>query len=704
MRLLAWRLDLAHVDPTSQRHAGPRSGARSTRPARRCSSRRSSGHGDARLHGLPGREAAARQLAAIAAGGARARRAEALQSRRVGHGRRPDPLHRRGSRRRSPWTVRVLDAAGVEVASGAGTGKLVDWTWDSSGAAPGAYSLRDRGRGGVRAASGERARRAAALARAAHAEAAVLTPNGDGDRRHRADPRLTVPKSARARAAARERRPARRWQRSSPRGPLAAARRRSPGAGASAARSVPDGRYRLVAEVTGGRRARDAQGGCSRSTERSASSRSTPPLFSPNGDGRRETGRGRASRSRARRRSGSGSSRGRRRRARSRRLGCRSGPHTVTWNGDGRDRRTGRTGSSPRRRPRSARARSSAASSATRRGRASGCSRPVAGRARRHVRSALRLERGGAPRPALRRRDGHAGPGPGVIEIRRAPWLRLGARLRAGRGGERPHAFARVSSARSAPRRSRPVRRSPAISTSSRPLPVDPDRDPARAVHGDERLRRKSRGPSSSYSAASAALAPARVRVLEVREQRGEQRRARAGARRRRCEASRGRASLGRQLLRGTGSRSARSRGRPRRRAAPRGRRRPCCRLTITSFGHLIWVERPSASSTASAVATPPTSESSAARRSAGGRRSTEQRIAVPGGASHARPRRPRPGDLLVAHGDGALGQAGVEQRLRRRALRPRSGRASRRRRGGAARRRPARANPPPGSASPMAH
>ncbi len=66
-------------------------------------------------------------------------------------------------------------------------------------------------------------------------------------------------------------------------------------------------------------------------------------------------------------------------------------------------------------------------------------------------------------------------------------------------------------------------------------------------------------------------------------------------------------------------------------------------RLSITSFGHLIWTARSSSRSSASATATPATSESSAAFRSAGGLSSTENSNAVPGGASQVRPSRPRP-------------------------------------------------------------
>src|SRR5262249_45388933 len=66
-------------------------------------------------------------------------------------------------------------------------------------------------------------------------------------------------------------------------------------------------------------------------------------------------------------------------------------------------------------------------------------------------------------------------------------------------------------------------------------------------------------------------------------------------------------------------------------------------RLSMTSFGHLIWAESDVAISTASAVAAAATSDSSGADRSAGGRTTTDMRTDVPGGSSQSPPRRPRP-------------------------------------------------------------
>src|SRR5439155_8650271 len=66
-------------------------------------------------------------------------------------------------------------------------------------------------------------------------------------------------------------------------------------------------------------------------------------------------------------------------------------------------------------------------------------------------------------------------------------------------------------------------------------------------------------------------------------------------------------------------------------------------RRSITSLGHLICTARPVRPSRASATATPATSASWGNLRSGGGFKRTDERIAVPGGAYHLCPNRPRP-------------------------------------------------------------
>jgi hypothetical protein len=80
-----------------------------------------------------------------------------------------------------PWTVTVRDAAGRIVASGSGTGTRIAWAWDSARASSGTYSYAIEATG-VRPARGSlgRAGTAATLLSAAAATPAALTPNGDG--------------------------------------------------------------------------------------------------------------------------------------------------------------------------------------------------------------------------------------------------------------------------------------------------------------------------------------------------------------------------------------------------------------------------------------------------------------------------------------------------------------------------------------------
>ena len=89
-------------------------------------------------------------------------------------------------------------------------------------------------------------------------------------------------------------------------------------------------------------------------------------------------------------------------------------------------------------------------------------------------------------------------------------------------------------------------------------------------------------------------------------------------------------------------------------------------RRSITSFGHLIWTERPVRCSSASATATPATSASCGSARSAGGFSSTESRSADPGRRLPRPAEPPAAGGLEVRDRVRALGHRRVDQRLRR--------------------------------------
>ncbi len=135
-RLIAWRLDLAHVDPTSfltfisggsERYANGIPVLLSA----------VSGHRDTGFTECPGNALYAR-LGTIAA-----------SARALGGPKIFDPTaEAKGSAIRvrarlsqsQPWSVAMTSSAGVEVARGAGTGTAVDWTWESGGTPAGAYT------------------------------------------------------------------------------------------------------------------------------------------------------------------------------------------------------------------------------------------------------------------------------------------------------------------------------------------------------------------------------------------------------------------------------------------------------------------------------------------------------------------------------------------------------------------------------------
>ena len=136
VKLLAWRLDVAHVDPlsfVSVRSAGNarfRAGA----PVRL---RAISGHRDTYFTDCPG-NALYSQLPAIA----RAVAQTGLPKIYAPAAQLVEPGIVRFTARLSaaaPWTVTVRNRAGAVVGTGTGTGSKVDWTWDGSTLPKGAY-------------------------------------------------------------------------------------------------------------------------------------------------------------------------------------------------------------------------------------------------------------------------------------------------------------------------------------------------------------------------------------------------------------------------------------------------------------------------------------------------------------------------------------------------------------------------------------
>ena len=131
--LLAWRLDLAHVDPVSRvvrvSTGNPRypAGTAVTLNA-------ISGHRDTYPTSCPGTNLYA-QLPAIRRAVAQTGLPKIYEP--VASGSFGGPIRFTARLSASAaWTVSVRDESGTVVASGAGTGSAVDWTWDSSSADP----------------------------------------------------------------------------------------------------------------------------------------------------------------------------------------------------------------------------------------------------------------------------------------------------------------------------------------------------------------------------------------------------------------------------------------------------------------------------------------------------------------------------------------------------------------------------------------
>jgi hypothetical protein len=177
-KLLAWRLDIAHVDPKSTLTWVSGGNARFAAGVP-VFIRAVSGHRDTGFTACPGAALYA-QLNAIAGQAASSGLPKlyapsvrgAIGGQVRFQGRLSAPL---------PWTVTVADATGALVASGTGTSQNVDWTWDSTTALPGSYSWTISAGDNVLPASGTIGAKAVSLAiTSATASPRTITPNGDG--------------------------------------------------------------------------------------------------------------------------------------------------------------------------------------------------------------------------------------------------------------------------------------------------------------------------------------------------------------------------------------------------------------------------------------------------------------------------------------------------------------------------------------------
>jgi hypothetical protein len=175
--LIAWRLDLAHVDPAGLLTfiSGGSNRFASGVPVLL---RAVTGHRDTGFTECPG-DAFYARLNALAAQAGRTGLPKIYEPRvEAGEG-----LFRFRARLSAsqPWVVAITNQAGVEVARGTGSGTTVDWTWDSVAAPRGSYVW------SISAASARPATgplrvggTTTALAVEASAAPAAVTPNGDG--------------------------------------------------------------------------------------------------------------------------------------------------------------------------------------------------------------------------------------------------------------------------------------------------------------------------------------------------------------------------------------------------------------------------------------------------------------------------------------------------------------------------------------------
>jgi uncharacterized protein with LGFP repeats len=149
--LLAWRLDVAHIDPLS--NITFTSGGNARFPAGTPVFLRAvSGHRDTGFTSCPGavlyaqlgalaRQAAATGLPKLYAPSVLGQLGGLVRFR----ARLTEPL---------PWTVAVTDSLGAPVAGGSGTSQDIDWTWDASTAVAASYTWTIAAGDAVRAATG----------------------------------------------------------------------------------------------------------------------------------------------------------------------------------------------------------------------------------------------------------------------------------------------------------------------------------------------------------------------------------------------------------------------------------------------------------------------------------------------------------------------------------------------------------------------
>ena len=273
--LIAWRLDLAHVDPLSKvvriSAGNPRfkAGTAVTLNA-------ISGHRDAYPTSCPGASLYA-QLPSIRAAVAKTGLPKLYSPAVTGRLGGPIRFTARLSAS-ATWTVTVRDGDGATVATGTGTGTRLDWTWDASSAAASRYTW-SIAAPQTRAATGAIGSAPAPLSlQKLKVTPSILTPNGDG-RGDQAKVEYRLSTTANVKATVQD-------VLGDPVGTLFAGQRR---AGKQDLTWDPsalnDGWYKLVVVATAG--AKQVQASVRFWIDRTlAGTTATPAAFSPNGDGR----------------------------------------------------------------------------------------------------------------------------------------------------------------------------------------------------------------------------------------------------------------------------------------------------------------------------------------------------------------------------------------------------------------------------------
>jgi hypothetical protein len=278
--LLAWRLDLAHVDPASRvvriSTGNPRYPAGTAVTLRTIS-----GHRDTGPTSCPGSSLYA-QLPAIRAAVARAGLPKIYEPAVSGALGGPVRFTARLSSS-ARWTVTVRDAQGLVVAAGGGTGTKVDWTWDASAAATDQQYTWTIAAPQARSATGTIGAPLPQLAlREVKIAPSLVTPNGDG-RGDRATLTYRLTRQALVTATL-----------LSPSETVVATLFRRlvrPGLRSFGWKNVtvPDGRYR-ISVVARDSRGKQVQAFVPVSVDRTlAAFGATPGAISPNGDGRQDT-------------------------------------------------------------------------------------------------------------------------------------------------------------------------------------------------------------------------------------------------------------------------------------------------------------------------------------------------------------------------------------------------------------------------------